>query len=98
MLNQRKMIDALLFAEMIFTRLALLMVRIFLATGQGLRSLMRGRSGRSLLNHKQIYARNLFRFGEMDHCNRPSNGLYIRRVGRLNSHRNLRVGQDKEMV
>ena len=96
MLSQRKMIGALLFAEMIFTRLALLMVRIFLATGQGLRSLMRGRNGRSLLNHKQIYARNLFRFGEMDHHNRPSNGLYIRRIGRLGSARGLVVGQTRK--
>ena len=93
MLNQRKMIDALLFAEMIFTRLALLMVRIFLATGQGLRSLMLGRNGRSLPASKEIYARNIFKHWKADGRSWTDRGLYIGRIGKYNSARRLRVGQ-----
>jgi len=96
MIDRRKMIDALLLLEMTFIRLASLVERFFLATGQGLRSLMRGRRGRNLLNHKQIYVRNLFRFGKMDRPHRPSNGLYIRRYGWLGATRWLVVGQDKK--
>ena len=96
MIDRRKMIDALLLLEMTFIRLASLVERFFLATGQGLRSLMRGRRGRSLLSHKQIYARNLFRFGKMDRPYRPSGGLYIRRYGWLGATRWLVVGQDRK--
>lgn len=98
MIDRRKMIDALLFAELTFTRLASLMVLFFLATGSGLRSLFRGRRGPSLLSHKEIYAKNLFAHWADFGRGWLGRGLYIRRVGRLNSHRNLRVGQDKEMV
>lgn len=98
MIDRRKMIDALLFAERTFTRLASLMVLFFLATGSGLRSLFRGRRGPSLLSHKEIYAKNLFAHWADFGRGWLGRGLYIRRVGRLNSHRNLRVGQDKEMV
>ena len=93
MINQRKMIDALLFAEMIFTRLASLMVRIFLATGQGLRSLLRGRTGRSLLTSREIYARNILKYWEEDGRGGTNRGIYIGRIGRYNSSRRLRIGQ-----
>ena len=98
MINQRKMIDALLFAERTFTRLASLMVLFFLSTGSGLRSLFRGRRGQSLLSHKEIYAKNLFAHWADFGRGWLGRGLYIRRVGRLNSYRHIRIGQDKEVV
>jgi hypothetical protein len=98
MLNQKKVIDALLFLEAIFTRLASLMVRFFWAIGRGLWSLVYGRRGPSLLSHKEIYAKNLFSHGADFGRGWLGRGLYIRRVGRLNSCRHLRVGQGKEVV
>lgn len=98
MIDQRKMIDALLLLEKMFTRLASLAVLFILATGNGLRSLMRGRRGPSLLSHKEIYAKNLFAHWADFGRGWLGRGLYIRRVGRLNSYRHIRVGQDKEVV
>ena len=98
MLDRRKMIDALLLLETVFIRLASLMVLILLATGNGLRSLLRGRNGRSLLSHKEIYAKNLFSHWADYGRGWLGRGLYIRRIGRLNSYRHIRIGQDKEVV
>ena len=98
MIDQRKMINALLSLETTFIRLASLTEHFFLATGQGLRSLIRGRRGRSLLSHMEIYARNIFSLGKMDGVGRASRGLYIRRVGRLGLTRWLVVGQNRKDV
>jgi hypothetical protein len=94
MLNRRKAIDALLFLEAIFTRLASLMVRSFWAIGRGLWSLAFGRRGPSLLSHKEIYAKNIFAHGADFGRGWLGRGLYIRRIGRHNSYRHIRVGQD----
>jgi hypothetical protein len=96
MLNQRKAIDALLFLEAIFTRLASLMVRSFWAIGRGLWSLVFGRRGPSLLSVKGMYARNILGIRKVGGFDRIRSGLYIRRVGRLGSARWLVVGQTRK--
>lgn len=98
MIDRRKMIEFLLMLEAMFWRLASSMVLILLIIGQGLKTLLGGRRGRRLLSHKEIYAKNVFTHWADFSRGWLGRGLYIRRIGRLNSHRNLRVGQDKEMV
>lgn len=93
MIDQRKMIDALLLLEMMSWRLATLTESFMRTTGHALKRLLVGRSGPRLLSVRQIYGRNLFGIRKMDGSARPSSGLYIRRVGRLGSVRGLVVGQ-----
>lgn len=97
MKDRRKMIEFLLLMELMCWRLATFTETSLLAVGGWLKTLLHGRNGRSLLSGKEIYARNLFRLGQGTGGYRPIGGLYIGRVGRYNSHRNLRVGQGSEV-
>ena len=93
MKNQRKMIDALLLLEQMFWRLASLTESFLRTTGLELKRFVFGLRGRKLLSHREIYARNIFKYWKADGRAGPDRGLYICRVGRHNSVRNLRVGQ-----
>lgn len=94
MIDQRKMIDALLFLEKIFWRLGSLTETFMQIIGRRLSQLVFGHRGRRLLSHREIYAANLFKYWKNHGRSRASRGLYIGRVGRHYSHRSLRVGQD----
>ena len=98
MIDRRKMIEFLLMLEAMFWRLASSMVLILLIIGQGLKTLLDGRRGPRLLSHREIYAKNVFAHWADFGRGWLGRGLYIRRVGRLNSYRHIRVGQDKEVV
>ena len=94
MKNHRKMIDALLFLEAMCWRLASLTENFLQIIGLGLRRLVLGRRGQRLLSHREIYAGNIFKYWQNYGRDRSGGGLYIGRVGRHYSHRNLRIGQD----
>lgn len=94
MLNQRKMIDALLLLETMCLRLATLMALFMQIIGLGLKRLLVGRNGRRLLSHREIYARNILKYWQEDGRGGANRGLYIGRVGRHYSARRLRIGQD----
>lgn len=94
MIDQRKMIDALLLLEAMFMRLGSLVARIFLSIGQGLMSLMPGQNGQRLLSSREIYARNLFKHWRSRANKNNDCGLYIGRVGKHHYTRRLIVGQD----
>ena len=98
MIDRRKMIECLLMLEAMCWRLASLAVLILLITGRGLKTLLAGRRGPRLLSHREIYAKNVFSHWADFGRGWLGRGLYIRRVGRLNSYRHIRVGQDKEVV
>ena len=93
MKNHRKMIDALLLLERMFWRLALLTESFMRIIGQGLKRFVLGRRGRNLLSHREIYARNIFKYWKRDGRTGADRGIYICRIGRHNSIRGLRVGQ-----
>ena len=97
-IDQRKIVDALLLSEAIFSRLGSLMIRFLLAVGNGLRSFAFGRNGRRLLTSREIYARNVLKYWKEDGRNRSGRGLYIGRIGRHYSDRRLRIGQDPEVL
>ena len=94
MKNHMKMIDALLLLEQMCWRLASRTESFSQIIGQGLKRFVLGRRGRRLLCHREIYARNIFKYWKADGRAWADRGLYIRRVGRHNSVRGLRVGQD----
>ena len=94
MINQRKMIDALLWLEEKFWRLATLMELFLLSIGNGLKRLILGRRGPRLLSHREIYAKNIISYRASFGRNWFSDGIYIRRIGRHHSYRGIRVGQD----
>ena len=94
MKNHRKMIVVLLFLEQMFWRLASRTESFMRIIGQELSRFVHGRRGHSLQSHREIYARNIFKYWKRDGRAWADRGLYIRRVGRHNSVRNLRVGQD----
>jgi len=93
MIDQRKTINVLLSLERLFWRLATIMESFICLIGQELTRFGGGRSGRRLLSHREIYARNITRTWEIDGSHWPSCGIYIRRVGRLGASRWLGVGQ-----
>lgn len=93
MRNHRKMIDALLFLEAMCWRLALLMENFLRITGRGLMRFVAGRRGPRLLSHKEIYAANIFKYWQNYGRGRTDCGIYIGRIGRYNSSRNLGIGQ-----
>ncbi len=94
MKSPRKMIDALLLLEAMCWRLASLTENFMRITGQELSRLVLGRRGRRLLSHREIYARNIFKYWKANGRTGADRGLYICRIGRHNSVRGLRVGQD----
>lgn len=94
MKNHRKMIDALLLSEAMFWRLASRMESFMRTIGLELKRLLLGRRGRRLLSHREIYARNIFKYWKADGRPWADRGIYICRIGRHNSVRSLRVGQD----
>ncbi|NBX97616.1 hypothetical protein EBQ81_01965, partial [bacterium] len=75
-------------------RLATAMESFLLTIGQGLMRFVPGRPGRRLLSHREIYARNIFKYWKANGGTGADRGLYICRIGRHNSVRGLRVGQD----
>lgn len=91
---RRKMIDALLLLETMCWRLATLTELFMQTIGQGLRRLLVGRRGPRLLSHREIYARNVLKFWEEHGRPGVDRGLFVGRIGRYNSVRRLRVGQD----
>lgn len=93
MKNHRKMITVLLWLDQLFWRLATLTELSLLTLGQGLKSLIFGRRGQRLLSHREIYAKNIVSHWADFNRGWLGRGLYIRRFGRLNSHRHIRVGQ-----
>jgi hypothetical protein len=94
MISRRKMIDALLLLESALWWLASTAMNFIWTTGQGLKRFVGGRPGQRLLSHKEIYAGNLFKYWANYGRGGTSGGLYIGRVGRYNSARGVRVGQD----
>ena len=94
MKNHRRMIDALLLLERMFWRLASRTESFMRIIGQELKRFVLGRRGRNLLSHREIYARNIFKHWKADGRLGADRGLFIRRVGRHNFVRGLRVGQD----
>jgi hypothetical protein len=94
MINRRKMIDALLLLESALWWLASTAMNFIWIIGQGLKQFVGGRPGQRLLSHKEIYAGNLFKYWANYGRGGASGGLYIGRVGRYNSARGVRVGQD----
>jgi len=94
MKNHRKMIECLLLSEAKFWRLASLMENFMRIIGLELKRFVFGRRGRRLLSHREIYARNIFKYWKADGRSGADRGLYICRIGRHNSVRGLRVGQD----
>ena len=50
---------------------------------------MLGRRGPRLLSHREIYAANIFKYWSKFGRDRSPSGLYIGRVGRYNSARNI---------
>ncbi len=94
MIDQRKTINALLSLERLFWRLATITESFICLIGQELKRFGGGRRGPKLLSHREIYARNIFKYWKANGRAGADRGLYICRIGRHNSVRGLRVGQD----
>jgi len=93
MIDQRKTINALLSLERLFWRLATITESFICLIGQELTRFGGGRRGPKLLSHREIYARNIFKYWKANGRTGSDRGLYICRIGRHNSVRGLRVGQ-----
>ena len=94
MINRRKMIDALLLLESALWWLASTIMNFIWIIGQELKQFVGGRPGQRLLSHREIYAQNLFKHWSKFGRGGASGGIYIGRVGRYNSSRSLRIGQN----